>query len=205
MITLTTLADISRLQHNLITGNLAIWQSGNRAIGQSGRVMPTLLTANLLLSSYLFDWNCIKDALLNLGRDGCPQPSANSTSKPFSCPTNGCVGTRIPTLFRIANEVLTALQLEKHPGKTFIGKLSQGIDTLGYQFNEQGIAGPSKTTIQRSIKQTTRFSLMTIVGICEKACSYIFEAQLLWSAALQRRFRTLWKTMQETFNVISKK
>ncbi len=152
--------------------------------------MSSALTANPLLSSYLFDWHCIKDTLLNLGRDDLSrsaeltaeaQSSANSTSKPFSRLTNGCVGhsvvsvrqssrqvsaerTRIPTLFRIANAVLTELQLEKHPDKTFIGKLSRGFDTLGYQFNEQGIAGPSKTTIQRSVKRTTPFSLMTMVG-----------------------------------------
>ncbi len=81
MITLTTLADISRLQHNLITcnraigqsGNRAIGQSGNRAIGQSGKLMSPTFTANLLLSSFLFDWNCRFKALFHMGGADCPQ------------------------------------------------------------------------------------------------------------------------------------
>jgi hypothetical protein len=35
---------------------------------------------------------------------------------------------------RKANQCLTQLQLQKHPDKTFIGKISRGFDFLGYHF-----------------------------------------------------------------------
>jgi hypothetical protein len=48
------------------------------------------------------------------------------------------------------NAVLAELKLEKHPDKTFIGRLSHGFDALGYQFSEEdGLCGPSATAIQR--------------------------------------------------------
>lgn len=51
---------------------------------------------------------------------------------------------------RIVNEVLAALGLEKHPDKTFIGKLSRGFEALGYCFaDKQGIVGPSTISIRR--------------------------------------------------------
>ena len=34
---------------------------------------------------------------------------------------------------------IQSLKLEKHPGKTFIGKVAKGFDFLGYHFSPQGL------------------------------------------------------------------
>jgi hypothetical protein len=36
---------------------------------------------------------------------------------------------------RVVNEILGALGLEKHPDKTFIGRIERGFDFLGYAFS----------------------------------------------------------------------
>ena len=41
---------------------------------------------------------------------------------------------------KLVNTQLAALDLEKHPGKTFIGRIEQGFDFLGYHFNRAGLA-----------------------------------------------------------------
>jgi RNA-directed DNA polymerase len=51
---------------------------------------------------------------------------------------------------RIVNQQLTALRLEQHPDKTFIGKLSRGFDALGSRFDaEIGVRGPSPVAVER--------------------------------------------------------
>jgi len=37
------------------------------------------------------------------------------------------------------NEVLGTLRLEKHPDKTFIGRIERGFDFLGYHFSRDGL------------------------------------------------------------------
>ncbi len=43
------------------------------------------------------------------------------------------------------NETFTALKLEKHPNKTFIGRIEKGFDFLGYQFGPNGLSVAKKT------------------------------------------------------------
>jgi len=40
---------------------------------------------------------------------------------------------------RIVNQTLAELKLEKHPDKTYIGKIEKGFDFLGYRFEPQGL------------------------------------------------------------------
>jgi len=46
---------------------------------------------------------------------------------------------------RVVNQTLDGLQLEKHPGKTFIGKIERGFDFLGYHFRPGRLAVAQKT------------------------------------------------------------
>jgi RNA-directed DNA polymerase len=46
---------------------------------------------------------------------------------------------------KAVNQSLGALSLEKHPDKTFIGKIERGFDFLGYHFNPKGLAVTKKT------------------------------------------------------------
>ena len=51
---------------------------------------------------------------------------------------------------RIVNQQLTALRLEKHPAKNFIGKRSRGFDALGSRFDShRGACGPSPAAVER--------------------------------------------------------
>ena len=46
------------------------------------------------------------------------------------------------------NEMLGCLRLEKHPDKTFIGRIEQGFDFLGYHFGPEGFTVAAKTIEQ---------------------------------------------------------
>ena len=53
------------------------------------------------------------------------------------------------------NQVLDGLQLEKHPDKTFIGKVARGFDFLGYHFGPEGLR-VAKATIQNFVERARR-------------------------------------------------
>ena len=46
---------------------------------------------------------------------------------------------------KAVNQMLGALRLEKHPDKTFIGRIERGFDFLGYHFSPAGLAVAKKT------------------------------------------------------------
>ncbi len=46
---------------------------------------------------------------------------------------------------KAVNEVLCGLCLEKHPDKTFIGRIERGFDFLGYHFSRDGLTLAKKT------------------------------------------------------------
>jgi hypothetical protein len=51
---------------------------------------------------------------------------------------------------KVINAVLASLRLEKHPDKTFIGKIERGFDFLGYQFSRHG-PRVAKATIRKFV------------------------------------------------------
>jgi hypothetical protein len=56
---------------------------------------------------------------------------------------------------KAVNEVLGGLRLEKHPDKTFIGRIERGFDSLGYHFSRGGLR-IAKATIERFVERATR-------------------------------------------------
>ncbi len=46
---------------------------------------------------------------------------------------------------KVVNQVLGSLNLEEHPGKTFIGRIERGFDFLGYHFRPDGLSVAKKT------------------------------------------------------------
>ena len=56
---------------------------------------------------------------------------------------------------KVVNQVLVALGLEKHPDKTFIGRIERGFDFLGYHFSPAGLA-VAKKTIANFIEKASR-------------------------------------------------
>jgi RNA-directed DNA polymerase len=51
---------------------------------------------------------------------------------------------------RVVNQPLNVLQLEKHPEKTFIGKIERGFEFLGYHFRP-GRLTVAQTTVERFV------------------------------------------------------
>ena len=56
---------------------------------------------------------------------------------------------------RIVNKTLNMLCVEKHPDKTFIGKVERGFDFLGY-FLKPGILKVSVSTLKRFAERVTK-------------------------------------------------
>jgi hypothetical protein len=51
------------------------------------------------------------------------------------------------------NEILNELNVEQHPDKTFVGRISRGFDFLGYDFSPAGITGMSRRTVEKFAKR----------------------------------------------------
>ena len=56
---------------------------------------------------------------------------------------------------RLVNHRLCGLGLEKHPDKTFIGRIEKGFDFLGYHFSREGLVVAQKT-IANFVERVTR-------------------------------------------------
>ena len=56
---------------------------------------------------------------------------------------------------KAVNEVMAKLQVEKHPDKTFIGRIALGFDFLGYWFSRQGLE-VAKKTVDRMLVNVSR-------------------------------------------------
>jgi hypothetical protein len=57
---------------------------------------------------------------------------------------------------KVVNQLLGALRLEKHPDRTFIGKIERGFDFLGYHFGPAGLR-VAKQTITNFLEKASRF------------------------------------------------
>ncbi len=53
------------------------------------------------------------------------------------------------------NTELANLNLEKHPDKTFIGRIEKGFDFLGYHIHPDGVT-LAKATVERFIEKAAR-------------------------------------------------
>ncbi len=56
---------------------------------------------------------------------------------------------------KAVNQVLGSLNLEKHPDKTFIGRIERGFDFLGYHFRPGQLSVAEKSTenfVERAIR-----------------------------------------------------
>ena len=56
---------------------------------------------------------------------------------------------------KAVNEVLGSLRLEKHPDKTFIGRIERGFDFLGYHFGPEGLS-VDYNTVERFVERAIR-------------------------------------------------
>lgn len=56
---------------------------------------------------------------------------------------------------KATNQLLGRLKMEKHPDKTFIGRVSRGFDFLGYRFSPEGL-GVAPVTVERFSVRVSR-------------------------------------------------
>lgn len=56
---------------------------------------------------------------------------------------------------KVVNQTLGALSREKHPDKTFIGRIERGFDFLGYHLSPAGLS-VAKQTIANFIEKASR-------------------------------------------------
>ncbi len=56
---------------------------------------------------------------------------------------------------KAVNEVMAELRVEKHPDKTFIGRIARGFDFLGYWFSPDGLSVARKT-VERMVEKVFR-------------------------------------------------
>ena len=56
---------------------------------------------------------------------------------------------------RVLNQTFCELRLEKHPDKTFIGRIEKGFDFLGYHFSTDGLSVAEKT-IEKFVAHVVR-------------------------------------------------
>ena len=62
---------------------------------------------------------------------------------------------RLRKAVKAVNHVLGSLNLEKHPDKTFIGRIEKGFDFLGYHFRPDRLSVAAKT-IENFVARATR-------------------------------------------------
>jgi RNA-directed DNA polymerase len=62
---------------------------------------------------------------------------------------------RLMKAVKVVNLVLSSLRLEKHPQKTFIGRIERAFDFLGYHFSPKG-STVAKETLKRLVSRATR-------------------------------------------------
>ena len=56
---------------------------------------------------------------------------------------------------RVLNQTFNELKLEKHPDKTFMGRIEKGFDFLGYHFSPEGLS-VAKKTIEKFLARAGR-------------------------------------------------
>ena len=62
---------------------------------------------------------------------------------------------RLRKAVKALNQALGSLNLEKHPDKTFIGRIERGFDFLGYHFRPAGLSVAQKT-VDNFLQRATR-------------------------------------------------
>ncbi|NEP15008.1 MAG: hypothetical protein F6K14_33510 [Symploca sp. SIO2C1] len=73
---------------------------------------------------------------------------------------------------KAVNEEMAALQVEKHPDKTFIGRVGRGFEFLGYWFSSQGLSVARKT-VERMVEKVRR--LYELGASDERILSYLLH------------------------------
>ncbi len=84
--------------------------------------------------------------------------------------------------------------LEKHPDKTFIGRIEKGFEFLGYHFGPNGL-GVAKATIEKFIKQASRLYEQKRIGkVAPDALGMYIRRWMRWVLSAVGEAMSGWKT-----------
>jgi hypothetical protein len=62
---------------------------------------------------------------------------------------------KLKKAIRLLNQTFNELKLEKHPGKTLIGRIERGFDFLGYHYHPKALTVANKV-LMRFVERATR-------------------------------------------------
>ena len=62
---------------------------------------------------------------------------------------------KLRRVIKAVNQVMAELRVEKHPDKTFIGRIARGFDFLGYWFSRAGL-GVARKSVERMLDKVSR-------------------------------------------------
>jgi len=99
---------------------------------------------------------------------------------------------------RLVNQTLGMLNLEKHPDKTFIGKIERGFDFLGYHFSLAGLR-VAKKTIDNFIEKASRLyeqRRRTVVSAVSPLEMYV-RRWVRWAMCGVKCVRPIWREVQK--------
>ncbi len=84
--------------------------------------------------------------------------------------------------------------MEKHPDKTFIGRIEKGFDFLGYHLGSGGL-GVAKATIEKFIKRASRLYEQKRIGkVAPDALGMYIRRWMRWVRSGVGEARCGWKT-----------
>ena len=84
---------------------------------------------------------------------------------------------------KICNQILSRLKVNKHPDKTYIGRVRCGFDFLGFHINAQGITDLSKSTKEKMLLKLHKLYEQSCKDLIDK---YIIGVQTWIRGALSK-------------------
>src|ERR1019366_5166838 len=84
---------------------------------------------------------------------------------------------------KLVNQTLGALSLEKHPDKTFIGRIERGFDFLGYHFGPAGLRVAEKTITNFIEKASWLYEQKRSAGSAAGAFEMYIRRWLRWAVS----------------------
>ena len=88
---------------------------------------------------------------------------------------------RLRAAVKTVNRLLGALDLEKHPDKTFMGRIERGFDFLGYHFTRARLSLATKT-IQNFIEKASRlYEQESRAGFASTALEMYVKRWVRWT------------------------
>jgi hypothetical protein len=99
-----------------------------------------------------------------------------------------------------SRETPEELQVEQHPDKTFIGRITRGFSFLGYEFNEAGLTNVAQTTKE---KFAERLHQLYEQGASKVSTDDYVRRWLIWvKSGLSELISSIWNSLTSSVQLI---